>query len=104
MRLGSQQWLRKRATEPLSEASTHISGFFSFCAAAVTLVSEEPVRLRLLRLLFSPSRLKRYESSTSSPEASASWSSMMLPVYSHTKEPALRPSSVRTPHPLPRVL
>ena len=44
-RLGSQQWLRKRATEPVLEASTHISGFFSFCAAAVTLVSDEPVRL-----------------------------------------------------------
>ena len=31
-RLGSQQWLRKRATEPMRDASTASSGFLAVCA------------------------------------------------------------------------
>ena len=53
-RFGSQQWLRKRATEPILDASTHISGFSSFCAAAETRVSCEPVLRRLESDFFSP--------------------------------------------------
>ena len=57
------------ATDPILDASTASSGFFAVCDAADT-PEADPVRRRLLTCPFSsPSRLNRYESSTSKPVA-----------------------------------
>lgn len=64
-RFGSQQWLTKRATLPVREASTQSSGL-SCVLASTPLGPSCDVFLRLATCPFSsPSRLKRYESSTS---------------------------------------
>ena len=63
-RFGSQQWLTKRATLPVREASTQSSGL-SCVLASTPLGPSCDVFLRLATCPFSsPSRLKRYESST----------------------------------------